>query len=136
MSATRRVFPKSTLNGFPKHNAHMGLTVIVASSVTISAIHGGMPWRLSANPFECSIHLDIRLVPGTKIEDVRRSPRRALCTRSEFGGARTRTLRDGSGNSGRGKLSGGKYWSANLIRASRATNRIALSGAPDRMQYT
>jgi acetylornithine deacetylase len=42
-------------------------------NVTISAIRGGIPWRLSANPFECGLYLDIRLVPGTSIEDVRRS---------------------------------------------------------------
>jgi acetylornithine deacetylase/succinyl-diaminopimelate desuccinylase-like protein len=41
-------------------------------NVTISAIRGGIPWRLSANPFECRLYLDIRLVPGTSIEDVRR----------------------------------------------------------------
>jgi acetylornithine deacetylase len=50
-------------------------------NVTISAIRGGMPWRLSTNPFECRIYLDIRLVPGTSIEDVRRSLRQVL---SEF----------------------------------------------------
>ena len=49
-------------------------------NVTISAIRGGMPWRLSANPFECRIYLDIRLVPGTRIEDVRRSLREVLRT--------------------------------------------------------
>ena len=42
-------------------------------NATISAIRGGIPWRLSANPFECRLYLDIRLVPGTAIEDVRRS---------------------------------------------------------------
>ncbi len=47
-------------------------------NVTISAIRGGMPWRLSANPFECRLYLDIRLVPGTHIEDVRRSLREVL----------------------------------------------------------
>lgn len=42
-------------------------------NVTISAIRGGMPWRASANAFECRLYIDIRLVPGTAIEEVRRS---------------------------------------------------------------
>jgi acetylornithine deacetylase/succinyl-diaminopimelate desuccinylase-like protein len=47
-------------------------------NVTVSAIQGGMPWRASANPIECHIYLDIRIVPGTSIEDVRRSLRESL----------------------------------------------------------
>jgi acetylornithine deacetylase/succinyl-diaminopimelate desuccinylase-like protein len=47
-------------------------------NVTISAIRGGMPWRASANPFECRIYLDIRTVPGDSIEDIRRSLRELL----------------------------------------------------------
>jgi acetylornithine deacetylase/succinyl-diaminopimelate desuccinylase-like protein len=42
-------------------------------NVTVSAIRGGMPWRASANAFECRLYIDIRLVPGTTVEDVRRS---------------------------------------------------------------
>jgi acetylornithine deacetylase len=47
-------------------------------NVTISAIRGGMPWRAAANPFECRMYLDIRVVPGTAVEDVRRSLRKLL----------------------------------------------------------
>ncbi len=47
-------------------------------NVTVAAIRGGMPWRLSRNPFECSLYLDVRTVPGTTTESVRRSLRTAL----------------------------------------------------------
>lgn len=49
-------------------------------NVTISAVRGGMPWRLSANAFECRVYLDIRLIPGTMVEEVRRSLRQVLRT--------------------------------------------------------
>jgi acetylornithine deacetylase/succinyl-diaminopimelate desuccinylase-like protein len=54
-------------------------------NVTIAAIRGGMPWRLARNPFECSLYLDIRTVPGQTVEQVKRSLRVVL---REF--ARTR----------------------------------------------
>lgn len=47
-------------------------------NVTIAAIRGGMPWRLARNPFECSLYLDIRTVPGQTVEQVKRSLRRVL----------------------------------------------------------
>jgi acetylornithine deacetylase/succinyl-diaminopimelate desuccinylase-like protein len=47
-------------------------------NVTIAAIRGGMPWRLSRNPYECSLYLDIRTVPGQSGEDVKRSLRAEL----------------------------------------------------------
>ena len=31
-------------------------------NVTIAAIRGGDPWRLSRNPYACSLYLDIRTV--------------------------------------------------------------------------
>ena len=34
------------------------------ANVTFAAIRGGAPWRLSRNPHECSLYLDIRTVPG------------------------------------------------------------------------
>ncbi len=37
------------------------------ANVTIACIRGGAPWRLSRNPRECSLYLDIRTVPGQKI---------------------------------------------------------------------
>jgi acetylornithine deacetylase len=56
-------------------------------NVTIAAIRGGQPWRLSRNPFECSLYLDIRTVPGQTADDVKRSLRRVL---REFGKSRGR----------------------------------------------
>ncbi|MGZ8155249.1 MAG: M20 family metallopeptidase [Burkholderiales bacterium] len=47
-------------------------------NVTVSAIRGGLPWRLSRNPFECSLYLDIRTVPGQRADDIKRSLRGAL----------------------------------------------------------
>jgi len=48
------------------------------ANVTIAAIRGGAPWRLSRNPHDCSLYLDIRTVPGQSIEDVKRDLRRVL----------------------------------------------------------
>lgn len=47
-------------------------------NVTVSAIRGGDPWRLSRNPYSCSLYLDIRTVPGQTTETVKRSLRRVL----------------------------------------------------------
>jgi acetylornithine deacetylase len=46
--------------------------------VTIAAMRGGAPWRLSRNPYDCSIYLDIRTVPGQSAEDVKRALRALL----------------------------------------------------------
>ena len=59
---------------------------------------GGAPWRLSRNPHECSIYLDIRTVPGQTVDGVKRElpPRAAeLCAakghpRAEFAHIRQR----------------------------------------------
>lgn len=56
-------------------------------NVTIAAVRGGMPWRLARNPFECSLYLDIRTVPGQTTEQVKRSLRGVL---REFASARKR----------------------------------------------
>jgi acetylornithine deacetylase/succinyl-diaminopimelate desuccinylase-like protein len=56
-------------------------------NVTVAAIRGGMPWRLARNPFECSLYLDIRTVPGQTVEGVKRSLRRVL---REFARSRNR----------------------------------------------
>lgn len=56
-------------------------------NVTVAAIRSGVPWRLSRNPWECSLYLDIRTVPGQTIDDVKRSLRAAL---REFAEARRR----------------------------------------------
>jgi acetylornithine deacetylase/succinyl-diaminopimelate desuccinylase-like protein len=47
-------------------------------NVTIAAIRGGAPWRLSRNPHACSLYLDIRTVPGQTVDAVKRDLRRAL----------------------------------------------------------
>jgi acetylornithine deacetylase len=47
-------------------------------NVTIAAIRGGAPWRLSRNPHSCSLYLDIRTVPGQTVDGVKRDLRRVL----------------------------------------------------------
>jgi acetylornithine deacetylase len=52
-------------------------------NVTFSAIRGGAPWRLSRNPYECSLYLEVRTVPGQSFEDIKRSLRGTLCAFAE-----------------------------------------------------
>ena len=47
-------------------------------NVTLGAIRGGAPWRLSRNPYECSLYLEVRTVPGQSFEDIKRSLRKVL----------------------------------------------------------
>jgi acetylornithine deacetylase len=47
-------------------------------NVTVAAIRGGAPWRLSRNPYDCSLYLDIRTVPGQTAAGVKRELRRVL----------------------------------------------------------
>jgi acetylornithine deacetylase/succinyl-diaminopimelate desuccinylase-like protein len=47
-------------------------------NVTVAAIRGGAPWRLSRNPYECSLYLDIRTVPGQTVDGVKRDLRKVL----------------------------------------------------------
>ncbi|MBC7778959.1 MAG: M20/M25/M40 family metallo-hydrolase [Proteobacteria bacterium] len=47
-------------------------------NVTVAAIRGGMPWRLSRNPWQCSLYLDVRTVPGTTTDDLKRGLRAVL----------------------------------------------------------
>lgn len=47
-------------------------------NVTFGAIRGGAPWRLSRNPYECSLYLEARTVPGQSFEDIKRSLRGVL----------------------------------------------------------
>jgi acetylornithine deacetylase/succinyl-diaminopimelate desuccinylase-like protein len=68
---------------YEKQHVHMG----EHPNVTVAAIRGGMPWRLARNPFECSLYLDIRTVPGQTLEQVKRSLRRVL---REFAASRSR----------------------------------------------
>ena len=52
-------------------------------NVTMAAIRGGAPWRLSRNPYDCSLYLDVRTVPGQTVDDVKRDLRAVL---RAFGG--------------------------------------------------
>ena len=47
-------------------------------NVTVAAIRGGDPWRLSRNPHSCSLYLDIRTVPGQSVESIKRGLRGVL----------------------------------------------------------
>ena len=47
-------------------------------NVTVAAMRAGKPWQLARNPFECSLYLDIRTVPGQTAESVKRSLREVL----------------------------------------------------------
>ncbi len=62
------------ITGYEAAHIHLG----EHPNVTVAAIRGGMPWRLARNPFECSLYLDIRTVPGQTAEEVKRSLRKAL----------------------------------------------------------
>jgi acetylornithine deacetylase/succinyl-diaminopimelate desuccinylase-like protein len=59
---------------FGDANVHLG----ERAHVTIAAMRGGAPWRLSRNPYDCSIYLDIRSVPGQSGEDIKRALRALL----------------------------------------------------------
>jgi len=48
------------------------------ANVTIACIRAGAPWRLSRNPRECSLYLDIRTVPGQTVDEVKRELRAVL----------------------------------------------------------
>ena len=56
-------------------------------NVTFAAIRGGAPWRLSRNPYECSLYLEARTVPGQSFEDIKRSLRKVLREFAERTGA-------------------------------------------------
>jgi acetylornithine deacetylase len=60
--------------GYEQRHEFMG----ERANVTIAAIRGGAAWRLSRNPHECSLYLDIRTVPGQTIDDVKRDLRGVL----------------------------------------------------------
>jgi acetylornithine deacetylase/succinyl-diaminopimelate desuccinylase-like protein len=48
------------------------------ANVTLACIRAGAPWRLSRNPHEASVYLDIRTVPGQSSEDIKRDLRGVL----------------------------------------------------------
>lgn len=53
------------------------------ANVTIACIRGGAPWRLSRNPYEGSLYLDIRTVPGQTVDMVKRELRSVLASFAE-----------------------------------------------------
>jgi acetylornithine deacetylase/succinyl-diaminopimelate desuccinylase-like protein len=56
------------------------------ANVTIAAVRGGAPWRLSRNPHACNLYLDIRTVPGQSVDSVKRELRRVLRAFAERAG--------------------------------------------------
>lgn len=48
------------------------------ANVTLACIRGGAPWRLSRNPQECSVYLDIRTLPGQTADQIKRQLRALL----------------------------------------------------------
>jgi acetylornithine deacetylase/succinyl-diaminopimelate desuccinylase-like protein len=62
------------------------------ANVTIACIRGGAPWRLSRNPYECSLYLDIRTVPGLSVDDVKRELRAVLLSFAERAGTPEPTI--------------------------------------------
>jgi len=61
-------------DNFRQSNVSMG----EHANVTTACIRAGAPWRLSRNPYECSVYLDIRTVPGQSTERIRRDLRAVL----------------------------------------------------------
>lgn len=53
------------------------------ANVTIACIRGGAPWRLSRNPRECSLYLDIRTLPGQTADKIKRQLRSVLKRQAE-----------------------------------------------------
>jgi acetylornithine deacetylase/succinyl-diaminopimelate desuccinylase-like protein len=73
---------------FKETHVHMG----EQANVTLACIRAGAPWRLSRNPHEASVYLDIRTVPGQSSEDVKRELRGVLRAFAERQGIREPTL--------------------------------------------
>jgi acetylornithine deacetylase/succinyl-diaminopimelate desuccinylase-like protein len=73
---------------FKEAHMHMG----EHANVTLACIRAGAPWRLSRNPHEASVYLDIRTVPGQSSEDVKRDLRRVLRAFAERQGIREPSL--------------------------------------------
>jgi acetylornithine deacetylase len=55
--------------------------------VTFGAIRGGLPWRISRNPFACSLYVEVRTVPGQSFETIKRELRAVLRRYAEKTGA-------------------------------------------------
>lgn len=65
---------KEWAKDYESRHEHMG----ERPNVTIAAIRGGLPWRLSRNPIACSLYLDIRTVPGQTLDAIKRELRALL----------------------------------------------------------
>ena len=65
---------ESWAQDYQKRHAFMG----EHANVTIACIRGGAPWRLSRNPYDCSLYLDVRTVPGQSVDAVKRELRAVL----------------------------------------------------------
>jgi acetylornithine deacetylase/succinyl-diaminopimelate desuccinylase-like protein len=59
---------------FSEANVYLG----EHAHVTLASIRGGDPWRLSRNPYACSVYLDIRTVPGQTADQIKRELRSVL----------------------------------------------------------
>ncbi len=68
--------------GYSERNEFMG----ERPSVTIAAVRGGLIWRLSRNPFEASLYIDVRTVPGQTADQVKRELRALLKSDAEKSG--------------------------------------------------
>ena len=68
--------------GYSERNEFMG----ERPSVTIAAVKGGLTWRLSRNPFEASLYIDVRTVPGQTADQVKRELRALLKSVAEESG--------------------------------------------------
>ena len=73
---------------FQAENVFMG----EHANVTVACIRGGAPWRLSRNPQECSVYLDIRTLPGQTADQIKRELRTVLRRQSVKIGTNEPTL--------------------------------------------
>jgi acetylornithine deacetylase len=71
------------LDSWAQEFKHANVHLDEHANVTLACIRAGAPWRLSRNPHECSVYLDIRTVPGQPVEAIKRSLRGVLCAFSE-----------------------------------------------------
>ncbi len=60
--------------GYGERNEFMG----ERPEATVAAIQGGLRWRLSRNPIEASLYLDVRTVPGQTADQVKRELRKIM----------------------------------------------------------
>ena len=106
-------------------------------NVTFAAIRGGAPWRLSRNPYECSLYLDIRTVPGQTVDSVKRELRRVLRRFGERKGIpepKLHNLRHRSAGRCSTKTCRSSRRSARRSRTSPASDRRRSSGGPAPMR--